>query len=161
MATTINLYSISDDPRKISKTLGTPLNGGTPIQLYLRDDSTDILTPEISFPYSALYATANYANIPAWNRYYFISGMRVTPAGRLFLQLKVDVLMTYATSILTAPVNVVRSESAGVNYIHDPELPINPDMCDYTSAFLAAPFRPITAPTTQRSVCVGVFNSRS
>ena len=161
MATTINLYTISDDPRKINKTLGTPINGGTPIQLYLRDESTDVLAPEVSFAYSAQYAAANYAYIPAWGRYYFISGMRVTPAGRLYLQLKVDVLMTYASAILAAPVNVVRSESAGINYIHDSELPINPDMCDYTSAFLSAPFRAITSPTIQRSVCVGIFNSRS
>ena len=160
MATTINLYKVSDDPRKINKTLGTAINGNTPIQLYLRDESIDVLAPEVSFAYSASYAAANYAYIPAWGRYYFISGMRVTPAGRLYLQLKVDVLMTYASAILAAPVNVVRSESAGINYIHDSQLPINPDMVDYTNAFLSAPITPVNGDSLKSSVCVGVFNSR-
>lgn len=159
MATTINLYRISDDARKIDKTLGQPLNGNTPISLYLRQD-TDILAPEISFPYSASYAGANYAYIPAWGRYYFITDMYVTPASRLFLRLAVDVLKTYASSIKAANVNVIRSESAGINYIHDSELPLNPDSVDYTNAFLSAPITPVEGSNIKSCVCVGVFNSR-
>lgn len=156
MATTINLYTITEDSRVINKTLPTPINGNTAINLYLRDDSTDVLTPEISIPFSATYLGANYAHIPEWGRYYFIAGMRVTPSGRLFLQLTVDVLKTYASAILSAPVNVTRSEGAGINYIHDNELPIAPDDCGYINTFLPSPFTNLDG----KCVCVGIFNSR-
>lgn len=153
---TISLYKISDDSRVINKTLGTPLNGNTPIQLYLRED-TNILSPEVSFPYSATYAGANYAYIPEWKRYYFISDMYVTPAARLYLRLYIDVLKTYASGILNCNCNVMRSESAGVNYVHDSELPINPDKCGYINTFLPSPF----TNTGGKNICVGIFNSRS
>lgn len=152
---TISLYKITDDSRVINKTLGTAINGNTPIQLYLRDD-VNILTPEVSFPYSATYAGANYAYIPEWKRYYFITDMYVTPAGRLFLRLYVDVLKTYASGIMAAQVNVMRSESAGVNQVHDSELPIAPDKCGFLNTFLPSPF----TQTTNKNICVGIFNSR-
>lgn len=157
MATTINLYTISADPREINKTLGTAINGNTPIQLYLRDDSTDILTPEVSFPYSATYAAANYAYIPSWGRYYFVEGMRVTPAGRLYLQLRIDVLKTYAAGILAAPVNVIRSQSAGINEVHDDKLPLAPDKSQISWSYLPSPF---TRTENTYRICIGVFNTQ-
>lgn len=156
MATTINLYTVTEDSRKINKTLPTAINGSTPIQLYLRQDSTNILTPEVSVPFSSAYLAANYAYIPAWNRYYFISDMWVSPAGRLFFGLTVDVLKTYASGILAAQCNVIRSESAGINSVHDTELPLNPDNVDYINTFLPSPF----SNDTNYNVCVGIFNSR-
>lgn len=158
MATTINLYTISADPREINKTLPTAINGNTPIQLYLRDDSTDILTPEVSFPYSDTYAAANYAFISPWNRYYFVEGMRVTPAGRLYLQLRIDVLKTYAAGILAAPVNIIRSQSAGINEVHDDKLPLAPDRCAIQWRYLPSPFT--QSPIAYNTV-IGVFNSQS
>ena len=55
----------------------------------------------------------NYARIPEFNRYYYLSGVAVTNADLISISLHVDVLMTYKAQIQAASGVVRRQESMG------------------------------------------------
>lgn len=50
------------------------------------------------------YSAGNYCFIKEFNRYYYISDIRVLTGGLYQLQLEVDVLMTYKDKIMTNPI---------------------------------------------------------
>ena len=50
------------------------------------------------------YNSGNYCYIKEFNRYYYISDIRVLTGGLYQLQLEVDVLMTYKNEIMTKPI---------------------------------------------------------
>lgn len=121
----IYLKTITADARKIDK--WTFNNDGTHKTIYLQD-MTNIFYPRVTLDYdsSVLSAGYNYCYIPAFNRYYYISGLSCDAGKKIILDLSIDVLNTYKTAILSASVNVIRSESAGITYCNDERLPVNP-----------------------------------
>ena len=50
------------------------------------------------------YSAGNYCFIKEFNRYYYITDIRVLNGGLYQLQLEVDVLMTYKDEIMTKPI---------------------------------------------------------
>ena len=116
---TINLYSTSDDPRKVSKTL-TPI--ATDISCKPAENF-NLISPRILLDYSSTYAGTNYIYISDFDRYYFAELSLVT-GKELMLLCQIDTLMSFDLSNLE--VVAIRSESAGVNYVTDPQLPIDP-----------------------------------
>ena len=50
------------------------------------------------------YKTGNYCYIKEFNRYYYISDIRVLTGGLYQLQLEIDVLMTYKDKIMSKPI---------------------------------------------------------
>ena len=50
------------------------------------------------------YSAGNYCFIKEFNRYYYITDIRVLTGGLYQLQLDVDVLMTYKEDIITKPI---------------------------------------------------------
>ena len=50
------------------------------------------------------YSVGNYCFIKEFNRYYYITDIRVLNGGLYQLQLDVDVLMTYKDKLLTKPI---------------------------------------------------------
>ena len=117
---TINLYSTSDDPRKVSKTLTTIASS----VVCKPAEPCSMLEPRILLNYSASYNGANYIYISDFDSYYFAEKTLVT-GGELLLTCKLDPLMSFGLSNID--VTVVRSEIAGVNYVKDSQLPIDPN----------------------------------
>lgn len=88
----LRLYNYNKESIRVNKalnlTLYATLNGD------LRE-TTDILNPSIIIEYNT-YPAANYAHIPALNRYYFIRDIVSERKNLWRLEMHVDVLMTYA-----------------------------------------------------------------
>lgn len=124
---TITLYQYNGDPRTVDKQLGS---GGVTKNMWLGNE-VDILHPTISIDYSDdRVKNTNYAYIPNWGRYYFVTGMSSDKAGKLWLNLSIDVLNTYKDGIKNAYGCVVRWEGAGINWQTDDKLPIYDTMND-------------------------------
>ena len=152
----IYLKTINADARTINK--WTWNNDGTEKTVFLTDN-TNLLYPTLCLDYDAgvLTSGANYVYIPDFGRYYFISGMQCDNGKRIYINCSIDVLNTYKTGILNAPVNVLRSQSAGIGFFADSKLPIEPDRTQKHMEPLASPF---TKTAGGYRVVVGVFNAR-
>lgn len=118
---TINLYNISDDPRKVVKTLGT----ATALQCELVYPS-DLLNPVIRISATNWSASLNYMYIPDFARYYYITEVTYENGGAVTIQGKVDPLMSYSTAILGLSVNVIRQELGGLSNIVDNQITVTP-----------------------------------
>lgn len=132
---TINLYSTADDPRKVTKTL-TAI--ATDISCKPAENF-NLIAPRVLLDYSSTYAGTNYIYISDFDRYYFAELTLVT-GKELMLVCQLDPLMSF--DISNIDVLAVRSESAGINYVVDSQLPINPNSVIYVGKDLGA--SPIT-----------------
>ena len=77
-------------------------------------ESSDVVNPSIlvESPVDAVCGF-NYAYIPAFKRYYFISNCTSYRDGLTVITMSVDVLMTYCETILNSPAIIVRSSKSG------------------------------------------------
>lgn len=127
----VTLYNTTDDNAVVSKTLtdAAALSVIQPTSIMILD------APVIDVAYNAAAITRNYAKLtitegsPAsdtYAAYYYITSREVEPGAKVTLHLQIDVLMTYAADIRKCTANVIRSESAGINYVTDTKLPLNP-----------------------------------
>lgn len=122
---TVTFYKVTDDPKKIDKTLGTPI--GT-AQGYPLDPTAivDLLNPTIVVEYNTAFLNANYCYIDTFDRYYWCS-FGVNTAGRTVVECRIDYLMSFAASIKNCPATIVRAELSSPTYVPDKELPIDPN----------------------------------
>lgn len=118
---TIYLYSISEDPLTMPKTLPEAVTvTGT-----IRDGSVDVMHPAILIA-GAPSQTYNYAYLPEFNRYYFVDPPITERTGLIRLQLHVDVLQSFYDDIMSAAVIVDRTQNATAltpgwnSYLQDP-----------------------------------------
>ena len=118
---TVNLYNISDDPRKVVKNLGS----GTALTCELVYPS-DLLNPTIRISATSWSASLNYMYIADFNRYYYITEVTYENGGAVTIQGRVDPLMSYSSSILGLSVNVVRQELGGLTNIVDNQITVTP-----------------------------------
>ena len=106
MAIDVYVYNCTADPVMLDKTdyLGTAvLHSGT-----VRGD-IDVCRPEILI--DGTVTGCSYAQIPAFNRYYFINpDTTVVRNGLTLLSLRVDPLMSYASQIKQLPCLCLRTE---------------------------------------------------
>ena len=107
----IRLCNNNSEKNKINKTItaGITLSGA------LRN-SSNVVTPTIiiNIENPTIY---NYAYIPEFKRYYFITDYISVRTGIWQINLKSDVLMSFKDSILASRVLVNKSESNGNNYL--------------------------------------------
>ena len=108
---TITLYKISDDRIVINKHTDTQHKLGE-LTAHFKED-TDVLNPVLEIAYNASYSSANYVYVSAWNRYYYITGIK-TGMQRMFLTCEVDVLMSYKEDI--KKLNCIVSRQADKNF---------------------------------------------
>lgn len=96
----IELYNYNGNVNTVNKTLptGNVING----VIY---DRFNICNPVVTVK-SPTMITANYCKIEKLNRYYFIDKVFYRSCDKWDLQLRVDVLKTYATQILQANATV-------------------------------------------------------
>lgn len=104
---TIKLYNNLSEYRSLDKQLTelVALTGS------LREESS-IITPAVTVEGFAPYiATANYAYIPDFGRYYFIEEIESVRTGLWRLTLRVDVLFTYRDSIRANSAIIERNQN--------------------------------------------------
>lgn len=82
-------------------------------------ESCDIINPQIAVEYDAAYLTANYAYIPAFNRYYYFSEPPLIDGKRMILLLHADALYNYRDLILKSECIAERSSSNYNQYLDD------------------------------------------
>lgn len=122
MSFSVNLYTITDDPIVVNKSIPE-----TYITVTL-DPIGDIdeLNPYFELEYSDSYDDINYAHISKFGRYYFVKKI-LLPKNRYGFQLTVDVLKSNETNILGLNTTIVRT--GGIKkptYVQDALLPIEP-----------------------------------
>lgn len=127
-----NLYSCSADPRTVDKTSSlTAIASSVPITPTAALDTMD---PKIIIDYNPAYIAANYIQIPAFGKYYFTEPPTVEVGKRIIFRCTEDVLMSLKEYIGAIPATVIRSASAGVNYVPDNQLPVDPNRVDIFTA---------------------------
>ena len=121
MAFSIKLYNVSDDPRKLNKTL----TGELSVNNVRPTDIVDLMNPSFILDYNENYITKNYlwADKP-FNRFYFITDMQVDIGKKIIISCTVDVLQTYASNIRSITANVIRQESKKDTYLADSDFNI-------------------------------------
>ena len=124
---TVTLYNITDDPRKLIKTL--PQTSKT----YNTVDALDIVSvvnPTLILSYDGNYIDCNYCYVHEFGRYYFCK-TSVDTGGRLVLTCTVDPLMSFADDIKECQACITRNEHTGIGYVVDNKLPIDPNRFTY------------------------------
>lgn len=81
-------------------------------------DTFDILNPIIQLNYNVALKNVNYAYIPEFGRYYFVSPPIIS-GKTLYLKMHVDVLFTYKAIIMKSPCIAIRSSNRGNLYFQD------------------------------------------
>lgn len=119
---TINLYSISEDPRVANK---EPTLIASSV-VCKPAEPCSMLTPVILLDFSSTYLGANYIYLSEFDCYYFCE-LVLRTGKELQLNCKLDVY--YSFDLSNVPATVIRSESAGVNYTPDNKLPVDPSRC--------------------------------
>lgn len=117
---TITLLKTADDPRKIGKTTQT-IAADLPCK---PSDPFTLLQPRILINYTSAYMACNYVYIPELSRFYFAE-LTLISGRELLLTCKIDVLNSFNLS--GVKLMCVRSQSAGVSYIPDAKLPVDPN----------------------------------
>ena len=116
----ITLYKNTAENNKIDKT--EFLTKVIDLQGYLRQE-TNIINPSIIIEYAG-EINFNYVYISTFNRYYFVNSISSVRSNLWRIELSVDVLMTYKSTILNYNCYVSRNENEYNEYIEDTYLPL-------------------------------------
>lgn len=119
MATTVDFYNSTDDPRVIGKNLSATVTG---VNCNIKG-SINILYPTFVLKWNSSIANSNYC---MWNsKSYFITNKTLDSAKQMTISCAIDVLETYKDSIKSSPCTCIRSESEGKpTFVIDKSLPI-------------------------------------
>lgn len=110
----VKLYKITDDPRKLEKSVGSPI--ATPSGTVR--GTVDILRPEILVTGNQI--DCNYAYIEDFGaRWYYIEERNIVRDGLTVLNLRVDVLMSWAEYIKKCPAVCARSANTVSAFVND------------------------------------------
>lgn len=106
MSFSATLYNVSDDPKKIDKTLSNPTTIGTIVPT----EECDILKPTFILNYNSSYTSNNYIVVDApFSRNYFITDMKIDIGEKITISCEVDPLTTYASSIKEITTTIYRN----------------------------------------------------
>lgn len=112
----INFYKTNSPKNKIGKAL-------TSVGTYscALKENTSVLTPRIILQTSDNIYTANYLEISAFNRKYFIDDIVSAGNNRWEVSAHVDVLETYKSQILNNRAVISRQQNLYNLYLNDPD----------------------------------------
>lgn len=149
----IQLLSISDDTRKINKTVNqiTEL-----LPCAVTEDSNSILNPRLLLKWNESYIGANYAYIPEFQRYYFIDDISLNTGGNCVISLSVDVLYTYSAQILQMTVTAARSSNKYNRYLNDNQQVTTNNPINQIKKLPNMPFSPALLGSSSRCYLVGL-----
>lgn len=154
---TVDFYTITDASNVVYKTV--------PEESKVTINNVDIIRPSslddpqiVSGSFTGML-TKNYCYVSKFARWYFINRITVTTAQRVVMDLSVDVLYTYRDSIVNCIGTAIRSESIGINKIHDNKYPINANR--YTIDAINFTDTPFSRTTTTGYILttIGGFNT--
>lgn len=148
----ITLYTVTDDPLVADKTLGT----GSQMTGTFRA-SVDVLTPTFTIDASMFSANFNYAYLPDFGRYYYITRKRHVTTDLLELSLRVDVRKSFLTELLTNKGVVKRQENNYDMYLNDDKIPIGAKKTVSIYTFGNTPFKGNTGGTDNNRVIMQVL----
>lgn len=115
---TIKLYKTPSEVNKVTKVLNDELS----LTGELRESSS-VITPIIKIEEDDL-TDYNYAYIPEFGRYYFITNITSVRNGLWELAMRVDVLMTYADEIKANTAVIARNSNLWNLYYQDEQFKI-------------------------------------
>ena len=152
----IQLLSISDDIRKINKTVNqiTEL-----LPCAVTEDSNSILNPRLLLKWNESYIRANYAYIPKFQRYYFIDDISLNTGGNCVVSLSVDVLSTYSAQIMQMIVTAARSSNKYNRYLNDNQQVTTNKPINQIKQFGGLPFNPALMGSGSRCFLVALGRS--
>lgn len=129
---TIKLYKTPSEVNKVTKVLNDELE----LTGELRESSS-VITPIIKIEDDDL-TDYNYAYIPEFGRYYFITNITSVRNGLWELAMRVDVLMTYADEIKANTAVIARNSNLWNLYYQDEQFKILNYETIQTKAFSAS-----------------------
>ena len=126
MSVTVELYKNLSDNRYVTKNI--ELMDTVEATWY---ENTSIVKPTIRFNFPSELYDVNYAKIPNFGRYYYITDARTLQGHGVEMDLRCDVLMTYKGTLLNSTQFISRNEGIGKpSFIADSNYPlrVNKDM---------------------------------
>lgn len=116
---TINLYKNSAETNRVDKT--SYLTSAGALSGTLRSECS-IIRPAIVIHQETL-PDFNYVHMPAFNRYYFVTGITSVAYGLWRIDMNCDVLMSYKNAIRNLTAIIARQENDYNDYLVDTEIP--------------------------------------
>jgi hypothetical protein len=120
MAFTISLYKTASENNRVVKAL----TSGKEMSGELRNQ-TSVLNPSIRIESADNISTYNYAYIPEFGRYYYISDITSVRTNCWIISLRCDVLMSYSAQIKALRPIIEREEVGQSSGLIDSDMPIN------------------------------------
>lgn len=120
MAFTISLYKTASENNRVVKAL----TSGKEMSGELRNQ-TSVINPSIRIESADNISTYNYAYIPEFGRYYYISDITSVRTNCWIISLRCDVLMSYSAQIKVLRPIIEREEVGQSSGLIDNDLPIN------------------------------------
>lgn len=99
----VNFYNSKIKKNEINKTLATPI-----VKTCSVKDGITLEDPVIYMSYDISLLGLNYAYIPDFGRYYFVTGIEID-GKTIYISLHVDVLMSFKNDILASMGTATRS----------------------------------------------------
>ena len=99
----------------------------------------------------------NYAYIPEFSRYYFVTAKTITNDGRLILNLDSDPLSSFWGDIKLSPCVANRSSSDYDPYLHDDMISIK-EKTNYSARALSGSFAPSSSGSNHYVLTIGGLN---
>lgn len=103
---TLDLYTTTSERHRLDKVLSNKITKNCSVKA-----GTDLLNPTVTIGYDVSVLSKSYAYIADFGRYYYITGVEVTPGQQIVLHLHVDVLKTYSSQIKACSARITRSQS--------------------------------------------------
>lgn len=117
---TVQIGKTFDDPKELQKTIS-----------WLEDsfsckpsEPCNILSPVLILGYNANIINCNYVYISDWHRFYFYKDPQILTGGRMSLQLSIDPLYTWASTILNSEGIIIRATLPAPTLIPDGQYPL-------------------------------------
>lgn len=120
MAFTISLYKTASENNRVVKAL----TSGKEMSGELRNQ-TSVLNPSIRIESADNISTYNYAYIPEFGRYYYISDITSVRTNCWIISLRCDVLMSYSAQIKALRPIIEREEVGQSSGLIDSDMPIS------------------------------------
>lgn len=114
----LTMYTNTSDNRYLNKTISQI--GANPIPCTFKDN-TSMENPAVIISPDAYDASCNYVYLTDTSRYYYVTDIEFSQQ-RIILHLKVDVLMSFASSIADCEAIAYRSANQYNNYLDDNEM---------------------------------------
>lgn len=115
---TVKFYQNTSDNRYLSKSL---TQKGTDISCSFKEDTTQE-DPVLIISPTSYQAEANYCYISDTGRYYYIVNVTFSQQ-RVFVHLRVDVLMSFGSSLASCKCIASRSQNKYNSYLNDDRYP--------------------------------------